>query len=1612
MSIVKSFFNSDIMRNNQLNTLLFALCLILSLAKLNAQVTNDNRFNLFVEWVGTSYALDDQNGTNYITFLADAAVDTDNKATWLHNTTTGAGYSHSVQWDYDTPETREDGKFYRALLDQQNTSSQHYDISFMAFQNNCGNRLVFDECCGFLCLGGNDVGRLNYYYWWNTRYENEVGQLYYRWIGDVNNARIRLRHAWRFHNGDSFGKPLTFGSLPNNEWRTHTNYNRRNASGAPSHLGYLNAWTTGQNAAFSDAPDVTYKFELSETRFVTATTNYSQTNFDTRLHIAKQTSPTEWELLSSNSDLSSSNVKSSIQQLLDPGTYYVIVEGENSTAAGKFVLGLYSAGAELSAGEIFHPEPWVKQGCNLTKEIINSVPASSPVPYTYSWQQRPEGGTEWTVIAGANEENLTANNIANFTQNTEFRRRITTVGIERFSNIVKIQVVPLSAANGRIQGTVQGRDGIGVVPGVDVFAVSDPPVHGDCLSHFYKSTTNANGQFDISDIYYGVDSANTQYKLYAVFQDHKFKPDTLYLPGKMKSSTRSFTNQIIEDTTVIFLNGSIIQADISSIANTSCPMEGVNFYLKKDSGPELFQTEITDENGLFGVPLLSVGNYALRPELKLHPDSLSHLFSPVEANFTNVVSDVNNIFFEDLQRHTISGALYSCGNYRFGGLRLLFEDDPGCFKFVVDMDASGNFSKEVPAREYRVSVLDADLGTLEEENGYRLENLLLYFNQAIIVDASHQDVFIDFFYRQEPAIEVVGLDASSCGAIVLEQGESKLLSFFVTETNTDGCPMDTGILVIVDEVSEREIMELPISQGVVRYKIMPGDPNFFPPFTKNLTVEARHLDRPEIRSTRSIDIIIEGFKQRESTFTTVSPELPFIILRDPPGDQSYAYIQEATTTEMAAEFFIKSGGSISVWNKAKVGAKFEAGFLGFSTESHFWGEIEGETSVTATNTSLTETLLSFTTGSRFGTSTLEELSAIGSLGDLYVGAAMNLIYAKADVLNFDETQCAPEIDIELIMGNADLETQFVYSEYSLVNSIIPSLEDLRDLQTDDAERDYYQNQINLWNQTISENHRLKEIAQRHSSFPSNISWSGGGAQQEYFSEARSSSRLFLEFGVEIDRTIAAELGFEVGGVGRSGGVIINTRLELGGSATTSTTQSRRVGFVLQDNDNLDRFNTIVKECPVYGTPIFEDVSAITSCPYMPGTSAIDGPQLNIVGSSILSNVNPASAAVFTLRLTNASPDQKTRSYLIDLISSQGALITTDGLGTFPIEVNNLGYGNSKEVQIGVSRGFDPSLFAFEGVSFIAYPKTCADFSEEVTDKVSVSAYFSSTCPSITMASPADGWLNNSDDDNVQIVHLSNYDVAALTEVIVQYSKKGDNAWQIALSVPSSALNPNSTAGSFVEWDIAHVPDGEYELRLRIACVSSTIFTPRVSGTIDRSAPVVFGIPSPIDDIYDQAMNDVISVSFDEKLNCAAATASLIDLETNEVFDVQLSCFDNTAVVTPSLVLESRGPAAYRIQIMGIKDLHGNQRDVYSWVFLVGDYIYDPGCSPVMISNNNENQNAISQSIYRAISINSNGSIINGTNVGYKAEEEIGLLAGFTVNHGGILEASIENCAND
>lgn len=145
------------------------------------------------------------------------------------------------------------------------------------------------------------------------------------------------------------------------------------------------------------------------------------------------------------------------------------------------------------------------------------------------------------------------------------------------------------------------------------------------------------------------------------------------------------------------------------------------------------------------------------------------------------------------------------------------------------------------------------------------------------------------------------------------------------------------------------------------------------------------------------DAVVIGSRMRGTNFITAGPDKILFILRDPPGSNSYSYLEQGTTVRRSSSF--SAGG----YNEGKEMGNTQAGtkvitFIGLGagtvTENSFHNEfgIGVKHSEKGADTSSTES--ETTTTTRFQTSADPEY--VGANGDMYVGYSTNISYGASD----------------------------------------------------------------------------------------------------------------------------------------------------------------------------------------------------------------------------------------------------------------------------------------------------------------------------------------------------------------------------------------------------------------------------------------------------------------------------------------------------------------------------------------------------------------------------------------------------------------------------------------
>ncbi|MCR4916175.1 MAG: LamG domain-containing protein [Prevotella sp.] len=234
--------------------------------------------------------------------------------------------------------------------------------------------------------------------------------------------------------------------------------------------------------------------------------------------------------------------------------------------------------------------------------------------------------------------------------------------------------------------------------------------------------------------------------------------------------------------------------------------------------------------------------------------------------------------------------------------------------------------------------------------------------------------------------------------------------------------------------------------GKATYKWKAGLPNISEPYTRTISILYDIDGRLYPWSGDGMEGIILGSLPTGNNFVTAGPEKVTMVLRDPPGTNSFAEWKSGstkTTSKVTGTTFHES---------AQLSFKHRFGFekaivigTGIATVESIEScddlevgaktEYENESSTTWTETtSVTKTI-----------STSAAPEYVGAQGDVFIGNSTNLIFGK--VRNLDlRRQATGTVDLgldDIIQTSIDFKTMFMYTQNYIENVMLPNYELMR-----------------------------------------------------------------------------------------------------------------------------------------------------------------------------------------------------------------------------------------------------------------------------------------------------------------------------------------------------------------------------------------------------------------------------------------------------------------------------------------------------------------------------------------------------------------------------------------
>ncbi|MEL6986509.1 MAG: hypothetical protein AAGK97_01665, partial [Bacteroidota bacterium] len=693
---------------------------------------------------------------------------------------------------------------------------------------------------------------------------------------------------------------------------------------------------------------------------------------------------------------------------------------------------------------------------------------------------------------------------------------------------------------GRIAGQILTSNG-NPVEGATIQATLQNPgaiSNGNCWPSTYTTLSEPNGTYVIPFIYWGEGSDQAIYEVVPSFAGRGFDPDALNVTlrnGDANKMSVDFT-----DTTSFAITGFIRDANGCGV----------------DSG---FVSTSTGNSSTFSKPdgsyILTVpqtGDYTIQATL----DTFD-----LGSQMVNVTADVQDVDFDYLETDTLN--LYvgaGCFEY-IGQANISVRTKGGCLLQTLQTDESGFANGIVlPKREITIEVTNINPSPV---SGLDPNEVLADIGGEMLIDLDTTITF-NIIYRKPLSIELSGIPSPPCPAVshpVFNQAVSYPITIQVWES-PGICLADTGSIYIQNNIAtigiEGAVLDtIPISGGIAHYNIFPGEPVLNAPFLKNITFTAV-VDSSSTSTT--IEGIVSGSRQRTQTFVTGGPtELPYLILRDPPGDASFTQFIQGETVTYSQSYSAKESGDVRIWGR--LAGKSPKGPI------RIFGEIGLGIKVGGSRISNSETKMELS--DFIDVKTSEESNDIGRDHDIVYGAAVNFIYGLVDERFFDINSCAMLVDTGLMFSPDTFETKFFKSIKEIRENTIPALE-LFSTNPDTTEeaRIKFRAELKKWERVIQYNDELREEALQNPvdnlslDDDANLSFTTTG------SSTKSKSIVTSQF---INADIAAKAGIDIldESLVVEGGVEVNIRGEWGQSESNSITETTTTKFTFNDVGNQD-----------------------------------------------------------------------------------------------------------------------------------------------------------------------------------------------------------------------------------------------------------------------------------------------------------------------------------------------------------------------------------------------------------------------------------------------------------
>ena len=618
------------------------------------------------------------------------------------------------------------------------------------------------------------------------------------------------------------------------------------------------------------------------------------------------------------------------------------------------------------------------------------------------------------------------------------------------------------AGEGTITGKVYNTSGSPLV-GVDLFAEGE--IDGETIT--YRTSTNTRGDYSLTGLFVG---SATDYRVYPRYLDHTFLPNE-----QLAELTKDVPNTALD----LFLDkdGYSLSGTASYLVG-GCAIPNLKIVLKsyyETSTEPRIDTLTTDESGFYNQiidvndPFLT--NVVLTPienrqvEVEGIKRTHRHDFGVGSITFTKQqllsFGDQKVVNFTDKIAYEVKLEVENACGDELGEdvFYVLVKSSNGCFVKSYPTTATGRLTLKLPPLDYEIRVTGVqdlrsnNIPIIEylkvRPRFFGLDTIHAYAigNVPVPLDSSFK---FKMQYHTAPKVVVQGF-TSSCAnedVKIIEGGKDVNLSIKVTEDFGGGsaCNLTNGLVRIINPAAATEkdvtfVLDSFVNKGgIIDYTFVAGEPFLISPFRHYVSVEY-YDESGNYLSGQVIQVLINnGRKALAGNDVLVNPgaveggsvNFPLMVLRDPPGDGSFSYLNKGNSTDYSIKLAESSGGSVGG------GLNFDLKIFGIGSK------LKTEFINGGSNSNSSGFAYSVATTEKIQT---DPASTIGQDGeyvdgtdaDVIVGWGLAQQYGFVYNMKVDQNKCQVNLVQEVGLTGLQVQTQWQYTINQINDLLVPEL---------------------------------------------------------------------------------------------------------------------------------------------------------------------------------------------------------------------------------------------------------------------------------------------------------------------------------------------------------------------------------------------------------------------------------------------------------------------------------------------------------------------------------------------------------------------------------------------